>query len=138
MKQFCDMVQMVFTALDGWLGCFLGGWDRLLYALIAFVMGDSITGMMCAMIDHKLANEIGFRGIFKKMLIFMLVGIGNILDVQVIGNGTGLRTAVILYYISHEGISLLENAGYLGLPFPAKLMAVLEQLRDRSEDGKDA
>lgn len=138
MKQFWNMVQMVFTGVGGWLGWFLGGCDGLLYALIAFVVADYITGMMCAAVDHKLSSEVGFKGIFKKVLIFMLVGIGNILDVQVIGNGSVLRTAVIFFYISNEGISLLENAGHLGLPFPEKLKAVLEQLHDRSEEDKDA
>ncbi len=138
MKQFWNMVQMVFTAVGGWLGWFLGGCDGLLYALIAFVVTDYITGLMCAAVDHKLSSEVGFKGIFKKVLIFMLVGIGNILDVQVIGNGSVLRTAVIFFYISNEGISLLENAGHLGLPFPEKLKAVLEQLHDRSEEDKDA
>lgn len=138
MKQFWNMVQMVFTAVGGWLGWFLGGCDGLLYALIAFVVADYITGMMCAAVDHKLSSEVGFKGIFKKVLIFMLVGIGNILDVQVIGNGSVLRTAVIFFYISNEGISLLENAGHLGLPIPEKLKAVLEQLHDRSEEDKDA
>lgn len=138
MKQFWNMVQMVFTGVGGWLGWFLGGWDGLIYALIAFVAADYITGLMCAAVDHKLSSEVGFKGIFKKVLIFMLVGIGNILDVQVIGNGSVLRTAVIFFYISNEGISLLENAGHLGLPFPEKLKAVLEQLHDRSEEDKDA
>lgn len=138
MKQFWNMVQVVFTAVGGWLGWFLGGWDGLLYALIAFVAADYITGIMCAAVDRRLSSEVGFKGIFKKVLIFMLVGIGNILDVQVIGNGSVLRTAVIFFYISNEGISLLENAGHLGLPFPAKLKAVLEQLHDRSEEDKDA
>ena len=111
MKQFWNMVQAVFTAVGGWLGWFLGGWDGLLYALIAFVAADCITGIMCAAVDRRLSSEVGFKGIFKKVLIFMLVGIGNILDVQVIGNGSVLRTAVIFFYISNEGISLLENAG---------------------------
>lgn len=138
MEQFWDLAQMVFTMVSGWSGWFLGGWDGLLCALITFVVADYVTRMMCAVIDHKLSGQVGFKGIFKKMLIFMIVGTGNILDAQVIGNGTGLRTVVILYYISHEGISLLENAGHLGLPFPAKLKAILEQLHDRAEEDKDA
>lgn len=137
MKQFWYIVQMVFTAVSGWSSCFLGGGDGLLCALITFVVTDYITGMMCAAIDHKFSSKVGLKGIFKKTLIFMIVGIGNIVDAQVIGNGTGLRTVVILYYISHEGISLLENAGYLGLPFPAKLKAILEQLHDRVEEDKN-
>ena len=107
--------------------------DGLLYALIAFVAIDYITGVMCAVIDHRLSSEVGFKGIFKKVLIFLLVGVANILDVQVIGTGYVLRTAVIFFYISNEGVSLLENAAYLGLPVPEKIKTVLEQLHSRSE-----
>lgn len=133
MKDFWNVVQLAFAAIGGWLGWFMGGCDGLLYALIAFVAADYITGVMCAIIDKKLSSEVGFKGIFKKVLIFILVGVANILDVQVIGSGCVLRTAVIFFYISNEGVSLLENAGHLGLPIPAKLKDVLEQLHDRAE-----
>ena len=133
MKEFWNTIQLVLTAIGGWLGWFLGGCDGLLYALIAFVVVDYITGVMCAIVDKKLSSEIGFKGIFKKVLIFILVGVANILDVNVIGTGSVLRTAIIFFYISNEGVSLLENAGHLGLPIPAKLKAVLEQLHDRAE-----
>lgn len=133
MKEIWNWVQIVFAAIGGWLGWFLGGRDGLLYALIAFVVVDYITGIMCAIVDKKLSSEVGFRGIFKKVLIFTLVGIANILDVNVIGTGSVLRTAVVFFYISNEGVSLLENAGHLGLPIPAKLKDILEQLHDRAE-----
>ena len=137
MKEFWNATQFVFTAVGGWLGWFLGGCDGLLYALIAFVVADYITGVMCAINDKTLSSEVGFRGICRKVLIFLLVGIANILDVQVIGTGSVLRTAVIFFYISNEGVSLLENAGHLGLPIPEKLKAVLAQLHDRAEKGDD-
>ena len=133
MKEFWNVIQIVFAAIGGWLGWFLGGCDGLLYALIAFVVVDYVTGVMCAVVDKKLSSEVGFKGIFKKVLIFLLVGVANILDAQVIGTGCVLRTAVIFFYISNEGVSLLENAGHLGLPIPTKLKAVLEQLHDRAE-----
>ena len=133
MKEFWNTIQLIFTAIGGWLGWFLGGCDGLLYALIAFVTIDYITGVMCAVIDHRLSSEVGFKGIFKKVLIFLLVGTANILDVQVIGTGCVLRTAVIFFYISNEGVSLLENAAYLGLPVHEKIKTVLEQLHSRSE-----
>lgn len=133
MKEFWSTIQLVLAAIGGWLGWFLGGCDGLLYALIAFVVVDYITGIMCAVVDKKLSSAVGFKGIFKKVLIFTLVGIANILDVNVIGSGSVLRTAIIFFYISNEGVSLLENAGHLGLPIPAKLKAVLEQLHDRAE-----
>lgn len=105
----------------------------MLYALLAFVVIDYITGIMCAVVDKKLSSEVGFKGIFKKVLIFALVGVGHILDTRIIGAGSMLRTAVIFFYLSNEGVSLLENAAYLGLPIPQKLKSVLEQLHDRSE-----
>jgi toxin secretion/phage lysis holin len=133
MKELWNLVQFVFSFIGGWLGYFLGGCDGLLYALIAFVVIDYITGVMCAITDKTLSSEVGFKGICRKILIFLLVGIANILDVQVIGTGSVLRTAVIFFYLSNEGISLLENAAYLGLPVPQKVKTVLEQLHDRSE-----
>ena len=133
MKQFWNTIQLVFSALGGWLGYFLGGCDGLLYALIAFVVIDYLTGVMCAITDKKLSSAVGFKGIFRKVLIFLLVGIANVIDVEVIGTGAVLRTAVIFFYISNEGVCLLENAGHLGLPVPEKIRSVLEQLHDRAE-----
>ena len=137
MKEFWNTIQLIFSAVGGWLGYFLGGCDGLLYALIAFVVIDYITGVMCAIINKQLSSEVGFKGIFRKVLIFLLVGIANIIDVQVIGTGAVLRTAVIFFYISNEGVSLLENAGHLGPPIPEKIKTVLEQLHDRAENGKE-
>ena len=139
MKEFWTTIQVIFAAIGGWLGWFLGGCDGLLIALLAFVAIDYVTGVMCAIVDKKLSSAVGFKGIFKKILIFCLVGIGHALDTHIIGTGSILRTAVIFFYLSNEGLSLVENAAYLGLPIPAKLKAVLEQLHDRAEkeDGKD-
>ena len=136
MKEFWNTIQLVFAAVGGWLGYFLGGCDGLLYALIAFVAIDYITGVMCAISDKTLSSEVGFRGICRKVLIFLLVGIGNIIDVQVLGSPGVLRTAVIFFYLSNEGVSLLENAAHLGLPVPDAIKTVLEQLHDRA-DGKE-
>ena len=133
MKEFWNMVQMVFAAMGGWLGYFLGGNDGLLIALVLFAAVDYLTGVMCAISDKALSSNVGFKGICRKVLIFLLVGIANILDVHVIGTGSVLRTAVIFFYISNEGVSLLENAAHLGLPVPEKIKAVLEQLHDRAE-----
>lgn len=133
MKEFWNAVQFMFAAVGGWLGYFLGGCDGLLYALLAFVVIDYLTGVMCAINDRTLSSEVGFRGICRKVLIFLMVGIANILDVHVIRTGSVLRTAAIFFYISNEGISLLENAAHLGLPVPKKIKAVLEQLHDRAD-----
>lgn len=131
MKQIWNGAQLAFAALGGFLGWFLGGLDGFLYALIIFAVVDYITGVMCAITDKRLSSKVGFKGIFRKVLIFALVGIGNILDVYVLGQAGVLRTAVIFFYLSNEGVSLLENTAHLGLPIPEKLKEVLEQLHDR-------
>ena len=136
MKDFWNVIQLIFSAFGGWLGFFLGGCDGLLYTLLAFTAMDYITGIMCAVNDHTLSSEVGFRGICRKVLIFMLVGIANILDADIIGTGCALRTAVIFFYNSIEGVSLLDYAALLGLPVPEKIKEVLEQLHDRSEKGE--
>lgn len=129
-----EAMQVSFAALGGALGSVLGGWDGFLYALVVFVVIDYITGVMCAISDKTLSSEVGFKGICRKVLIFFLVGIANILDVNIIGSGSVLRMAVIFFYISNEGVSLLENAARLGLPIPRKIRMVLEQLQESSED----
>lgn len=137
MKEFWNMVQLVFAAVGGWLGYFLGGCDGLLIALVMFAVVDYITGVMCAVSDKELSSKVGFRGICRKVLIFILVGAANILDAHVIGSGSVLRTAVIFFYLSNEGVSLLENAAHLGLPIPKKLKDVLAQIHNRAEGGGD-
>ena len=131
MKEFWNTMQFIFTVLGGWLGYFLGGCDGLLIALVAFAAIDYITGLMCAVSDKKLSSKAGFKGICRKVLIFTLVGVANIIDIQIIHTGSVLRTAVIFFYLSNEGVSLLENAAHLGLPIPKKLKEVLEQLHDK-------
>ena len=136
MKEFWNTIQLIFTAVGGWLGWFLGGCDGLLYALLIFVTLDYLTGVMCAVADHKLSSEVGFKGIFKKVLILMLVGIANVIDVHVVGTGSALRGATVCFYLSNEGLSILENTVHLGLPVPEKLKEVLSQLHNRDEKEK--
>lgn len=136
MKTAWLTAQLAISAFGGWLGWFLGGVDGFLYTLLAFVIIDYVTGVMCAIADKKLSSEIGFRGIFKKVLIFALVGVGHLVDVNIIGTGEAIRTAVVFFYLSNEGVSILENAGHLGLPIPAKLKDILEQLHNRTEENK--
>lgn len=128
MKNILNTLQLIFTALGGYLGWFLGGVDGFMYALITFVVIDYVTGLMVAVLEKKLSSEVGFRGIFKKVLIFAFVGIGNIIDVYLLKNGSAIRTAVIFFYVSNEGISIIENAAKIGLPIPQKLKDILEQL----------
>lgn len=137
MKDVWNVVQVMFAAVGGGIGWFFGELDGFFYALLAFVVIDYLTGVMCAIADRSLSSEVGFRGIFRKVLIFVMVGAGHILDAQVIGSGDALRTAVIFFYISNEGVSLLENAAHIGLPVPEKLKEVLAQLHDREKgDGE--
>lgn len=136
MRDIWSFIQVGFAAVGGWLGYFLGGMDGFIYALITFVVVDYITGLMCAILDKKLSSEIGFQGIFKKILIFSLVAIGHIIDKSVIGDGSVIRTAVIFFYLSNEGVSILENAAHIGLPIPQKLKDVLGQLHNKGDKEK--
>ena len=138
MKEFVNLVQCAFAAVGGFFGWFVGGLDGMLYALIAFVVVDYITGLMAAGLEKKLSSGVGFRGIFKKVVIFCLVAVGNIIDTYIIQNGSVLRTAVVFFYLSNEGISFLENAGHLGLPIPEKLKDVLEQLHDKGGNDNES
>lgn len=133
MKEMWRVWQIIISAIGGGLGYFLGELDGMLMALVIFTVVDYITGVMCGIVDKILSSEVGFKGIFKKVLIFMLVGVANIMD-SVIGSGAVLRTAVIFFYLSNEGVSILENASHLGLPVPQKMKDILAQLHDKAED----
>ncbi|MFZ3591595.1 phage holin family protein [Bacillus sp. DJP31] len=133
MRELWIYAQTVIVAMGGWLGWFLGGLDGFLYALITFVIIDYITGIMVAIVKRELSSEIGARGIFKKILIFIMVGIAHIIDTRIIGDGSAIRTAVIFFYLSNEGISIIENSSRIGLPVPQKLKDVLAQLNVKSK-----
>ena len=134
MKELTNVLQILMSSIGGFIGWFFGGADGFMYALIIFVVVDYITGIMVGVIEKTLSSEVGFRGIFKKVLIFCLVGIGHILDSQVIKTGGAIRTAVIFFYLSNEGISIVENSAKIGLPIPQKLKDVLEQLKDEKKE----
>jgi len=136
MKEIWTYIQIAITAIRGWLGWFLGGLDGFLYALVAFVVLDYITGVMLALLEKRLSSDIGARGIFKKVMIFCLVGVAHIIDSNIIGDGSVIRTAVIFFYLSNEGVSVLENASKIGLPIPEKLKDILAQLRDKEDSIK--
>ena len=133
MKEAINTLQLILTAIGGYIGYFLGGFDGLIYALVAFVVIDYITGLMAAVIEKKLSSDIGFRGIFKKVLIFALVGIGHTIDFYLIEKGSAVRTAVVFFYLSNEGLSIIENASKVGLPIPEKLRVVFTELRKGDE-----
>lgn len=127
-------VQIAVTGLGGWLGYFIGGVDGMMITLIVLMALDYITVVMCAIMNKKLSSTIGFKGICKKSLILMIVGMANIIDLHVVSTGSALRGAVICFYMSNEGLSLLENAAYIGLPIPDKLKEILTQLHDRDKE----
>ena len=137
MQNVIDKIELMFAALGAFLGWFFGGFDGFLYALIIFVVMDYFTGILAAGVKHELSSEVGFKGIAKKVCIFVLVGIANIVDTQVIQNGSAIRTAVIFFYLSNEGLSVLENAAVIGLPVPDKLKAMLIQLADEKKPPED-
>jgi len=127
---------MAFSVIGGWLGYFVGGVDGLMTALLIFMILDYVTGLMCAVADKKLSSSVGFKGICKKVLIVMLVGVAHVVDMYVVGSGSALRSAVVCFYLSNEGVSMLENAAHLGLPIPEKLKSILAQLHNRDEKTK--
>ncbi len=136
MKEIIDGINVCFAAIGGFLGWLFGGLDGFLYALIVFVIVDYFTGVMAACVQKRLSSEIGFKGIAKKVTIFLLVAIANMIDVNIIKTGNAARTAVVFFYISNEGISILENAALIGLPIPQKLKAVLLQInKEENENG---
>ncbi|NLX63261.1 MAG: phage holin family protein [Clostridiaceae bacterium] len=136
MREIWNWIQVAFAVVGAFLGWFIGEVDRFLYALLAFVAIDYITGVLCAIMDKELSSEIGWKGILKKVLIFVVVGVAHVLDTQILGSSGGsgaLRTAVIFFYLTNEGVSILENAAHMGLPIPDKLKSVLKQLHKRDE-----
>lgn len=135
MKNIVETIKMIFASIGGSIGWILGGADGFLYALIAFVVIDYLTGIMASILEQKLSSEVGFRGIFKKVVTFFLIGVANIIDYYLIGSGSAIRTAVIFFYISNEGISILENTAKIGLPIPDKLKNILEQLKEEKKNG---
>jgi toxin secretion/phage lysis holin len=133
MKLVWNYLQVTFATIGGWLGWIMGGYDGFLYALVVFVVIDYVTGVMCAILEKKLSSDVGGKGIFKKVVIFSLVTIGHIIDTRIMGEGGIVRTAVIFFYLSNEGISILENASRIGLPVPGKLKDILEQINEGGE-----
>lgn len=131
-------LQTIFSILGGYIGYFLGGWDGFMITLVIFVITDYITGLISAGQRKKISSEIGFVGIIKKILIFILVGIANILDLHILGQGNMIRTATIFFYISNEGISILENVSDIGLPVPKKIRKILSQIKECDDDDEES
>lgn len=136
MKEIIDTTQFIFTVVGAYFGWFIGGFDGLIYALAAFVAIDYMTGVMVGIIEKKLSSSVGFRGIFKKVLIFIFVGIGHTTDFYVLKNGSAVRTAIIFFYLSNEGLSILENSSKIGLPIPNSLKNIFNDL-NKEDEGND-
>ena len=126
--------QTITAAICGIIGFLYGKADGLLYALLAFIILDYVTGLTVACINKKLSSEVGFKGIAKKVIILLLVAVGNIVDIYILGGGAVCRSTVIGFYLANEGISILENAGNLGIPLPKKLVSVLNQLKNDNKE----
>lgn len=125
-------IKVGLTAFITWIGWLVGGYDTMMVTLLLFMCADYISGIMCGITNKELSSEVGFKGIFKKIMILLLVGVTNLL-----GQATGiegLRYIVISFYLANEGISIIENASILGLPVPQKIKDVLEQLKNTSNE----
>lgn len=130
MRDFWNSIQLMWSLVGAWVGLFVGGFDGFFYALVIFVICDYITGVLAAGVNHELSSEIGFKGIAKKITIFIIVGIAHVIDHQIIREGSILRTAIIFFYVSNEGLSIVENATAIGLPVPEKLKDILKQIKE--------
>lgn len=133
MDQIGTWTRSVAAVLGGLVGWLFGTLDGFFYTLITFVVLDYVTGVIAAAIEKKLNSEVGFKGIAKKIAIFVLVALAHVIDRELFHESAVLRTAVIFFYLSNEGLSILENVTRIGLPVPAKFKEVLEQLQHKGE-----
>lgn len=127
----------IFKNVMAWICTILsflfGDMEGLMVALIALIILDYISGVIAAAVEKRLSSEVGAKGIAKKIFMLLIVALANIVDINVIGDGHVLKTVTVVFYICNECISLIENAGRIGVPVPKKLLDVLEQLRDRDK-----
>lgn len=131
MKELLTLNKVLFSMIGGLIGSLFGELDGILYALLVFIIIDYLTGIFAAVVEKQLSSSIGFRGIFKKIAILFLVSIGHMIDTAIIKQGGTIRTMVIFFYLSNEGLSILENTVRIGLPIPEKLQAILKQINER-------
>ncbi|KWZ97969.1 toxin secretion/phage lysis holin [Anaerococcus hydrogenalis] len=130
MSKFKEIIRIIFTLFGSCLGFFLGDMDIFIYTLLAFVICDYLSGIIRAGFERKLSSKVGFKGIFKKIMIFIIVGIANLCDKNLVQNQAMIRSAIIFFYIANEGLSILENSLAIGLPIPEKLEVLLEQFKE--------
>ena len=137
MKEILNVIRLIVTGIGAATGALLGGWDGFLYALLTVVAMDYLTGVLAAAVNCELSSRTGARGIAKKLAMFCIVALGYVIDQKILRQGGAIRTAVIFFYLSNEGISILENASRIGLPFPEKLLRVLKELKPEEEEKND-
>ena len=122
MAAVCTLISFLFGNMEG-----------MLIALIALIILDYISGVIAAAVEKRLSSAVGAKGIAKKIFMLLIVALANIVDINVIGDGHVLKTVTVVFYICNECISLIENAGRIGVPVPKKLLDVLEQLKNKDE-----
>lgn len=133
MDNVVDALRIAAAGIGGIVTYIWGPWDALIIALVAMVVIDYITGVIKAAVQGKLSSLVGFKGLLKKVAIFLLVAVGVMVDRVIPATNEAVRSAVIFFYIANEGLSILENAGELGLPLPAALKKSLEKMQDKEE-----
>lgn len=129
-----DYIKLAAVQIGAIIGAFIGNITGMIWALLIFAIIDYITGVTAAILEHKLSSEIGFRGITRKVLLFLIVGVANVLDVYVIGSGGVCRSMVLVFYIANEGLSIIENVARCGVPVPEKLKVILKQLEEEDHE----
>lgn len=128
-----NAVKSIIAAVCAMFGFVFGDLNGLMIALVALIILDYISGVIAAVVEKKLSSEVGAKGIAKKIFMLLIVAVANIVDINVIGEGHVLKSVTVVFYIANECISLIENAGRLGVPVPKKLLDVLEQLKSKGE-----
>lgn len=128
-----NAVKSILAAICTMFGFVFGDLNGLMIALIALIVLDYISGVLAAVVEKKLSSEVGAKGIAKKIFMLLIVAVANIVDINVIGEGHVLKSVTVVFYIANECISLIENAGRLGVPVPKKLLDVLEQLKNKDK-----
>ena len=128
-----DFIKNILAGICAVLSFAFGQWDGLMIALIALIMLDYISGVIAAAVKKQLSSAVGAKGIAKKIFMLLIVAVANIVDINVIGSGSILKNVTMIFYICNECISLIENAGRIGVPVPKKLMDVLEQLKNNND-----
>ena len=129
MEKYFNTASMLFGLVGGVITGILGGWDVLTHAIVVLVIVDYLTGLGKAFVNKEVSSSVGFKGIFKKLLIFVVIAVSVEMQ-KIIGDGVPLREIVIMFYIANEGISFVENVSEF-LPLPQKMKDIFIQIREK-------